>query len=58
MNDKNDWILNEMTREARNKLKVLWILEAPEKELRRYLSDLINHIYEIKVVRRKGTKKV
>lgn len=53
-NDKLDYVQNEITREARNKLRLLWVLEAPEYELRKYLSNLICEIYEKRMAKRNG----
>ena len=59
MNDKIDWVQNEMTREARNKLRLMWVLEYPEggMEFRQFLSNLICKIYANKVEKRKRVGK-
>lgn len=53
--DKIEFVITEMTREARNRLRLLWIMDAPEFEQRVYLSKLINHIYEKRMEKRKRT---
>ena len=43
MNKKllDDYVVTEITREARIRLKHLWILENPEINMRKFLSNLI-----------------
>jgi len=46
--DKCDYVHIEISREARNQIKHLWILIAPEKEQRKFISDFINKAYKAK----------
>jgi hypothetical protein len=50
------FVITQMTREARNQLRLLWVLDAPEFEQRVYLSKLISHIYEKRMEKRKRTE--
>lgn len=42
--EKIDYVLTELTREARNHLKLLWVVKAPEKQMRDFLTELIKEI--------------